>query len=187
MFEEEILENERRKKIYAAIKNNPGLHIRELQRILDMPLTSLQYHLNYLVRGNVLIEEKSEHYTRYYHSPLEIEEKKILSLLRQKRLREIVMIILVGKKVKFQDIVETTRLSTSTISFHLKYLLENDIVERRKIGYENIYTIKDENKISKVLIAYQASLFDKLVDNWASTWLESSIDKGKPAEKKESK
>jgi len=48
MFKEEILENDRRRKIYTVIKKNPGLHIRELQRVLDIPLASLQYHLNYM-------------------------------------------------------------------------------------------------------------------------------------------
>ena len=84
MFKEEILENERRQKIYAAIKKNPGLHIRELQRLLDIPLASLQYHLNYMARRNVIVEEKAEHYTRYYCTPLDPEDKKILSVLRQK-------------------------------------------------------------------------------------------------------
>ena len=109
--------------------------------------------------------------------PLEAEDKKVLSVLRQKRLREIVMIILVSKKAKYQFIVQTLKLPSSTISFYLKYLLDNHIIERTKIGYENIYTLKDEDRIAKVLIAYQSSFFDKLVDKWASTWLENVLVK----------
>jgi len=180
MFKEEILENERRHKIYLTIKSNPGSHIRQLQRLLDIPLASLQYHLNYMARRNVIIEEKSEHYTRYYCSPLDPEEKKLLSVLRQKRLREIVMIILVAKKAKYRSIVDTTGLPASTISFYLRCLMDSDVVERTKIGYENVYTIKDEEKIGKVLIAYQSSFLDSLVDKWANTWFEPSLAKDKP-------
>ena len=185
MFKEEILENERRRKIYETIKKNPGFHIRELQRFLDIPLASLQYHLNYLARRNIIIEEKAEHYTRYYCNPLDPEDKKILSVLRHKRLRDIVLIISISKKAKYQFLVDTLNMPTSTVSFYLKCLLENDIIERTKIGYENIYTIKDEDRITKILIAYQSTLLDALVDKWANTWLENQFGKEQQKPKEE--
>jgi predicted transcriptional regulator len=185
MFKEEILENERRRKIYDAIKKNPGFHIRELQRFLDIPLASLQYHLNYLARRNIIIEEKAEHYTRYYCSPLDPEDKKILSVLRHKRLREIILIISVSQKAKYQFLVETLKMPTSTVSFYLKCLLENGIIERTKVGYENIYTIKDDDRIAKILIAYQSTLLDVIVDKWAGTWLENRFGKESQKAKEE--
>jgi len=175
MFKDEILENERRHEIYNIVRKNPGLHLRELQRITNMPLASLEYHLNYMSRRNVIIEEKTGHYTRYYCSVLDPEEKRMLMVLRQKRLREIVMTILVSKKAKYQTIVETLGLPSSTVSFYIKCLMENSIIERTKVGYENIYTLKDEDKISKVLIAYRSSFLDKIVDSWASTWFENRM------------
>jgi predicted transcriptional regulator len=184
MFKDEILENEKRHKIYETIKKNPGLHTRHLQRIMDIPLTSIQYHLNYMARRNVILEEKSEHYTRYYCKPLEPEDKKVLLVLRQKRLREIVMTILVSKKAKYRFIVQTLKLPPSTISFYLKYLFDNHIIERTKIGYEHIYTLKDEDRIAKILITYQSSFLDTIVDKWASTWLETRFGKDKSKEEK---
>jgi predicted transcriptional regulator len=183
MFKDEILENERRQKIYATIKKNPGLHIRELQRVLDIPLASLQYHLNYMARRNIIVEEKAEHYTRYYCSPLDPEDKKILSVLRQKRIREIVLIILVSKKAKYRFLVEELKLPTSTVSFYIKTLIDNNIVERTKVGYENVYTIKNEDKIAKILVAYKSSLLDTLVDKWAATWLENRFSVEPKSEK----
>ena len=183
MFKDEILENARRRKIYKVILENPGLHIRQLQRIVGIPLTSLQHHLNYMSRRNIVLEEKSEHYTRYYSKLLDSEDKKILLLLRQKTARQIVMMILVNKKAKYRSIVQASGLPSSTISFHLKQLLDNQVVERTKIGYENIYTLKDEDKITKVLVAYQPSFLDKMVDKWTSTWLENQFGKAKSKEK----
>ncbi len=177
MFKEEILENARRQKIYATLKKSPGLHIRELQRILSIPLASLQYHLNYMSRRNIIVEEKSEHYTRYYCNPLDPEEKKLLTVLRQKRLRDIVLIVLVSKKAKYRFIVDELKIPTSTVSFYLKSLIENNVIERTKVGYENLYTIKNEDRIAKILIAYQSSLLDTLVDKWANTWLENRFVK----------
>lgn len=183
MFKEEILENARRQKIYATIKKSPGLHIRELQRTLDIPLASLQYHLNYMARRNIIVEEKAEHYTRYYCNPLDPEDKKLLTVLRQKRLRDIVLIVLVTKKAKYRFIVDELKIPTSTVSFYLKCLIDNNVIERTKVGYENVYTIKNEDRIAKILVAYQSSLIDTLVDKWANTWLENRF--GKDNAKKE--
>ncbi|MGA2386702.1 MAG: winged helix-turn-helix transcriptional regulator [Candidatus Bathyarchaeia archaeon] len=185
MFKEEILENERRRKIYTVILKNPGLHIRELQRIVGIPLSSLQYHLNYLSRRNIILEEKSEHYTRYYCKPLDPEDKRILVILRQKRIRDIVLIMLVNKKAKYRFIFESLGLPASTVSFYLKCLLENNIIERTKVGYENIYTLKDEERIARILVAYQPTFLDKMVDRWASTWVESHYKQSKLREKEQ--
>ena len=136
-----------------------------------------------MARRNVIVEEKAEHYTRYYCTPLDPEDKKILSVLRQKRIREIVLMILVSKKVKYRFIVDELKMPTSTVSFYLKTLFDNNIIERTKIGYENVYTIKNEYKLAKILIAYQSSLLDILVDKWASTWLENRFGKDGKAEK----
>ena len=103
MFRQEILENERRGNIYEFIKKNPGLHLRELQRRLKLPLTSLDYHLEYMVRKKVLLKESSEHYARFYIKQLDDEDKKILHSLRQKRPREIVLIILSKEKIKYSS------------------------------------------------------------------------------------
>lgn len=182
MFKDEILENKRRRKIYSTLSKKPGLHIRELERVSGIPLASLQHHLNYMAERGVIVEEKSAHYTRYYCSPLEAEDKKVLSDLRQKRLREIVMIILLNKKAKYSLIVESTKLPTSTASFYLKHLLDNGIIERTKIGYENIYTLKNEKTIEKILTIYKTSIIDKAVDKWTATWLESRPTKVKKKE-----
>ena len=102
MFKEEILENERRREIYKFVEKHPGVHLRELQRRLRMPLASLEYHLNYMTRKKVIYREKDRRYRRYYAKQLDVIDKKILSALRQKRLREIVLIVLSSKKAKYQ-------------------------------------------------------------------------------------
>lgn len=179
MFKEEILENENRRKIYDIIEVNPGTHLRELQRILDMPLTTLEYHLSYMVRKRILYSETDTHYKRYYARPLDREDKKVLSALRQKRLREIVFLVLTNQKAKYQYLGDCLKLPHSTLSFYLKYLVEKGILAKEKIGYETIYTVKYEDRVVKVLIAYKASFLDKLVDKTINTWLEAYSEKKK--------
>jgi predicted transcriptional regulator len=173
MFKEEILENENRRKIYFLIEANEGIHFRELQRDLNMPSTTLEYHLSYMVRKRIVFGEKEGYFRRYYTKPLDEEDKKVLSALRQKKLREIVLVVIANQKAKYQYLSEYLKLPNSTLSFYLKYLVEKGILEREKIGYETIYTVKEEDRVAKVLIAYRTGFLDKLVDKALSTWLES--------------
>ena len=184
MFKEEILENERRSRIYEFIKKNPGLHLRELQRRLNLPLTSLEYHIDYMVRKNVLFKESGKHYSRYYARHLDDEDKKILKSLRQKRLREIVIILLQKEKAKYSFLLRILDIPPSTLSFYLKYLIKNKIISKNKIGYENIYTINEKDRIAKVLITYKSSFIDKLIDKTLNTWLETQFRKNPRSEER---
>jgi predicted transcriptional regulator len=152
MFKNEILENENRRKIYSAVESNPGIHLRELQRVLGMPLTTLDYHLSYMTRKRIIFGEIDSHYKRYYAKPLDVGDKKVVSALRQKKLRDIVTIVLVNEKAKYQFLAGNLKLPRSTLSFCLKCLVENAILKKDKIGYENIYTVQDENRVARVLV-----------------------------------
>ena len=180
MFKDEILENERRRRIYALIEASPGIHLRGLQRILNMPLTTLEYHLSYMTRKKILFAETESHHKRYYTKPLDPEDKKVLAALRQKRMREIVLIILANGKAKYQKLADQLKLSHSTLSSYLKYLVSNNILVKDKIGYENLYTIRDEERVAKVLTAYKPSFLDRLVDNALDIWMETHFRKGEP-------
>jgi len=173
MFKDEILENERRRKVYAIVEASPGIHLRGLQRIADIPLTTLEYHLSYMTRKKIIFGETEDHHKRFYTKPLDPDDKKVLAALRQKRMREIVLIVLENGKAKHQLLAKRLKLSHSTLSSYLKYLVNRNILTKEKIGYENLYTVRDEDRVAKVLIAYKPSFLDKLVDRALDTWMET--------------
>ncbi len=172
-FKDEILENENRRKIYSIVDGNPGIHFRELQRVIDIPLTTLEYHLSYMTRKKIVFGEKEGHYRRYYTKPLETEDKKFLCAIRQRKMREIVLFIISRQKARYQSIAESLGLPQSTLSFYLKYLVEKGLLLKEKVGYESIYAVSNEDRMAKLLISYKSSLLDKLVDKTLSAWLES--------------
>jgi predicted transcriptional regulator len=147
MFREEVLENETRRRIYRFVNRNPGLHLRELQRQLNIPLSSLDYHLDYLVRKG----------------------------LRQRRLKEIILIILSEDKASYSELMSTLNIPASTLSVYLRKLVVNDILERHTIGRETYYTVRNEDKIANLLIVYKSSFMDRLIDNALITFLETNF------------
>ena len=75
MLKKLILENQRRKEIYDFLVSNPGFHMRGMQRKLKLPLTSLEYHLDYMVRKKLLIRERDGRFTRFYTNFLDEKDE----------------------------------------------------------------------------------------------------------------
>jgi predicted transcriptional regulator len=178
MLKEAILENARRRDVFEFVKANPGLHLRELQRRLGLPLTSLEYHLNYMVRKNVLYRERDGRFTRFYAMLLDEKDMEVIAVLRQRRLREIVLIILGKDGAKFQELQGILGLPSSTLFYYLKYLLDNNVITRDQVGSETFYNVKD-GRVAKALIAYKPSFLDRLVDKALYAFMETQFRKGK--------
>jgi len=178
MLKEAILENNRRREIFIFLKANPGLHLRELQRRLKMPLTSLEYHLDYMVRKKIIYRERDGRFTRFYVMLLDEEDKKVISALRQKRLREIVLIALGKEGAKFQELQGILGLPSSTLFYYIKYLTDHDIIIRMQVGAETVYNIRND-RVAKALIVYKPSFLDNLVDKALYTFMETHFRKPK--------
>jgi predicted transcriptional regulator len=174
MFKKILLENSKRKKIYELIKSSPGFHLRELQRKLDIPLSSLEHHIDYMVRHQVIYKEREGLYARYFAEQPTQEELKVISALRHEKVREIVAIILEKKDVKFKDLKDYLNLPSSTLSYYLKYLKDHRILVRQQIAHESIYSIKNQN-IQKALLMVKSSFTDKLVDKVLRTFMETDF------------
>ncbi len=171
----EFLELNVRKRIYECIEKSPGLHFREIQRRLNNIATgSLDYHLHFMKKHCIIRVEKDGNFMRYYPMTKNWsdEEKKILSLLRQKNIRHIIIYILERKKANPIQMAEDIGLSASTMSWYLKKLKENNIISEIKKGRFRNYSVVDAEKIVKYLVAYRSSFLDEIVDRFIDTWEE---------------
>ena len=160
-----------RRKIYTHIKKHPGLHERELSRQLKIPLSTLDYHLHYLSKRNLIaknIEGKQSCY--YIVGRVGTVEKKLLSILRQKMSRRIIIFLILNNFSNNKDICNHLGLASNTESFHLNKLVKLDFIDRSKMGREMIYSIKNPEYISDLLVVYQKSFLDDAVDRFVDTW-----------------
>ncbi|MEW6069116.1 MAG: winged helix-turn-helix transcriptional regulator [Candidatus Thermoplasmatota archaeon] len=170
---EKALELENRKKIYLHISKFPGSYLREIQKALQLETGVLQYHLGYLEKKG-LITVKEERYRKRYFPAGKIPygDKDIISLLRQRILRRIVVYVLLNPRATYNQIAAQFTISHSTFSYHLKKLLESNVIKQIKEGAEPFYEVADEDKIAKILITYKSSFLDDVVDRFVDAWLE---------------
>jgi DNA-binding transcriptional ArsR family regulator len=146
--------------------------MREIGRDLAIPMGTLEYHLHYLVKADLLATRQDPRFTRYFATGgLSRQEKDVLAVLRQKVPRQIAAHLLLEPGSSHGRLLEKFALSASTLSFHLKKLLRAGIVSVEKAGRENLYRVVDPELVARVLVAHKETFFDDVVDRFADVWL----------------
>jgi predicted transcriptional regulator len=170
---EEALELENRRRIYRLVEKFPGIHLRDIQKRLDLSMGVLEYHLNYMEKEQLLSAE-SDGYRRSYfvRSGVQHGDKATLTLLRQEAPRRIIILILLKGRMTFREILDETKTSKSTLSFHMKKLTESGLVASEKVGRELAYAVKDPDATAKLIVTYKESFLDSVVDRFVEAWLE---------------
>ena len=171
MLDSVTLEN--RKKILDYISDNPGVHLRKISRDIDIHLSTLRYHLDYLEMKGLITCQKEENLKLYFVSgKLSPHEKKLTPLLQQKRFRDIIITIIESHDITSSQIAEKLSMNPSTASKYINILEQREIISHEKIGREKRYHINDEESIVKLLLTYKKSLWDSFVDNVLELYLE---------------
>ncbi len=170
---EKALELDTRRNIYEHITAVPGTHFREIHRRLSIPTGVVEYHLKYLEDRDLIVARKEGRYKRYYITgSMGSKDKMLMSLLRQKIPRHILMQLLLKPKTTHKELRKLFSISASTLSFHLSKLLKSEVIEQIKSGRENQYIVIDEDAVAKALIRYKKGFVDEVVDEFVDIWME---------------
>lgn len=165
------LELETRRRIFQHVQKFPGAHMREIGRELDIPMGTLEYHLHYLAKADLLTTRQDARYTRYFATgELSRRDKDVLAVLRQKVPRQIAAHLLLEPASSHGALLTKFALAPSTLSFHIKKLVGAGIVSQEKSGRENLYRVVEPELVSRVLIQHRASFFDDVIDRFAEVW-----------------
>jgi predicted transcriptional regulator len=179
----EPAELEIQKQIYLLIEREPGLHLTKIADLLDITTPLLLYHVRYMEKHELITLEQEKGFTRcYIKGTIGSEDRKRLSLLRQHMPLKIVLFLLQNPLSKHKDILEKFNISKSTLSYHLKKLVDQKIITIQRIDEEEGYRVIDEDEIIRWLIKYKPSRIAMGVND---TWSGFTVLKKKSAEKKD--
>ena len=134
-------------KVLQYIQDNPGSHLRQIKRELKMSMGTIQYHLNLLEKQGKVSSEKHNLHKYYFPVGLfEKNEREILKILNQETAREILLLILEKKNPTQTDIVNIIKISSASVNWHIKKLLELGLVLENRDGKFKRYTLGIDSK-----------------------------------------
>jgi predicted transcriptional regulator len=119
-----------------SIDKNPGIRYRELLRLINSSNGVLSYHINRLEKMDLVIVERRARMTRFFPRNISNEIMGVMGFLRNQTSYEIIKLLYDRGPISQQEIINYTRKAASTISWHMKKLLD-----------DNIVCIKDKNII----------------------------------------
>jgi len=154
----------------------PGVHFREIGRRLDIPMGVVEYHLNYLLKKEMIVARMEGRYKRYYaEGKLGSRDKRVLAFLRQEIPRNILMELLMEPGLRHKELRKRLDISGSTLTFHLKKMIKKGVIEERGKGRSKTYHVQDPDAVSRSLLQYKGSFMDDLVDSFTETWLDMNF------------
>jgi predicted transcriptional regulator len=122
-------ENRIRRQIFETITSNPGLHCRALSRQLQIPYSTLSYHLEYLEKQGAVKSERIGKFLCYYSvDTVETSENKILILLRSTTVKHVILTILLQGSSSRIALSRQLGKHPSTIAEALQRLIALEII-----------------------------------------------------------
>jgi len=159
-------QNDNTQKILQFIQKNPGCHLREIKRVLDMSMGTIQYHLNLLEKEGKIISEKQHLYKNYFAAGMfKQNEKNILNVLKIETSRDIIMFIIEKSSPTQSEIVEKLDLSAASVSWSLSRLIESGMIGERKDGkFKRYYMLEDPKNVVSLMKNYHSNMWT----NWST-------------------
>ncbi len=157
--ESESLDN--RRIVLGYISDNPGSHMRKIARDLDIRLSTLRYHLDYLEKKGSIVCQKQNNLKVYFaQGKLKPTEKTLATLLQQKRFRDIILILIGSPGLRFSQIVNSLSISPSTTSKYINILENKKILYHMGSGREKKYFVNDKDSVIELMTTYKQMMAD---------------------------
>ena len=176
-----ILDLKNRKIIYDFILNYPGVHQRKIIKEINLSEGTVKHHLRQLLKNEFICKKSIMGYTRFYpSSKIGRIEKELISIFRQIIPRQIFICLICSFGVSISQLSEELKKDKKTIDHHLKKLINLDFIEpavfkdgvmltnryetttvdRKPVGKEKIYRLKQPYLIYYFLVKYKESFLD---------------------------
>jgi DNA-binding MarR family transcriptional regulator len=127
--------------VLEFITSHPGVHLREICRGLALAMGAVQYHVRRLERDGRISSMRRGLYKFFYPADLFGERQRdVLSVLSLDRPRELLNIIEHPGSTQ-EALAEATDVSQPTVSWHLKRLIDLELVDRHQDGRVITYSI----------------------------------------------
>ncbi len=177
-MDEEILAVKTRRDLYEFVRKNPGFHLREVSRALDLSITLVDYHLRFLEKHELITSVMDGEYKRFYprsqpgqpdaRPALTDGEKQVLAFLRQRVPFRVIAYLMEHEAGTHKEILEQVPVSPSTLSHHLKKMQVAGLIGRAA-PEERGYQVTNPKAVARLMATYELATPDQ-IDTFLRVW-----------------
>jgi DNA-binding transcriptional ArsR family regulator len=132
---DELLDHPARQQIYERIEADPGVHLSELSRELDVSWGTLLHHLRKLEKAELVTSDKANG-KRCFFLPGQVSESRqeILPALENEKARRIAEFYVENPSASQTEAADELGYSAALVSYHLQKLEDAGVVTREREG-----------------------------------------------------
>lgn len=115
-------------RILRLVSISPGIHLREIERLLNLSLHSVRYHVDLLAKTGLIVCDKEKRYSRVFLPSTSERDIVLYSYLRVNSARRIISALVSNHSLSNKEICQLTGLAKSTVSEAIQEFLETNTV-----------------------------------------------------------
>jgi predicted transcriptional regulator len=169
-------------QILQFIRENPSCHLRKVRKDLGLAMGTVQYHLDKLEKaGKITTQKHGLHKYYFVVGTFEENEKQILEVLSNETARDILMFIVEKKYPSQTEISNHVGISSASVSWHIKRLLDSRIIDEIKEGKFKRYKLHgDSKRVIALLRNYYPDIWSRWSNRLAEIFLSLSQGEQQP-------
>ena len=141
--------------LIKIVRQNPGVHFRELLRVSGLGYGTLERRLALLEKLGLLKAQREGGFTRYYTPDVSKTDMELLYYLKPRPYREIIRLLLDDASDAFtiqKIIAQMVGKAPSTVSVQLGRLIDHKVVS---FDEKHGYTVNNKQTIKRLISKYK--------------------------------
>jgi predicted transcriptional regulator len=140
---EELLINANRVTIYETIINNPGIHFMRLVTLLGMSKYLAKWHLNMLLKFNLIKKKNVENREIYFTSDIDPQKAEVLHFISREKTQKIIEFLNRNKEYYSKhQLTKKLRMHYNTLTKYLEKLEEYGYIFSLQHSNKKVYSTK---------------------------------------------
>lgn len=158
-------------RIRALVSALPGVHLRQIQRILRLSFSSVRYNVDALKKTREVLDRTENGRSCLFPANVEAREMIVYYHLRNRSSRKILRAFVQKEKLTNRELIEITGYAKSTLSESIHRLLETEIVTTSfSLDGKVAYQLRDPALVIPMIRAADQTVLEEATDRFIQLW-----------------
>jgi predicted transcriptional regulator len=157
-------------RVKLVVSLLPGVHLRQLQRIIGLSFNSTRYHVDALAKTGEIVRAEDGGYSRLYPVGVTDSDRALFPLTRKDSDQRILNCMVENRMSSHKQLCEATGLAKSTVTEHLARLVNIGVAKIYRDGSTTFYGLNDPDKVRQMLERAKSTLLRKATREFIDLW-----------------